>query len=154
MKLITKNGYDKLRTQISYLKNVERQQVIEAIATARDLGDLKENAEYHSAKDKQGLIEAKIANLELIFSESEIFDDNKVDNDIVHFSATVKIENKTNKSKKTYKIVSEYESDLENGLISIDSPVACSLLSSRRGDDVVIKTPRGEVEYKVLDIKY
>ena len=154
MKLITKNGYDKLRNEISHLKNVERQQIIDDIATARELGDLKENAEYHSAKDKQGLVEAKIANLESILSESKVFETDKIDNNTVDFGATVTIKNKNNKNTKTYKIISEYEADLENGLISIDSPVARSLLHCSKGADVSITTPKGKVQYKILDIKY
>jgi transcription elongation factor GreA len=154
MKLITKNGYNKLQAEISHLKSVERLQIIEAIATARELGDLKENAEYHSAKDKQGLIEAKIASLESSLSGSQVFNPDKNDSSVVGFSATVTIKNKENQRTKTYKIVNEYEADLDSGLISVDSPVARSLLRCRQGEDVIINTPKGKVQYKILNIKY
>jgi len=154
MKLITKDGYQKLQDEISHLKNTERKEVIDSIASARELGDLKENSEYHAAKDKQGLLEAKIANLEVILSESKVFNSDNADDSLVDFGATVSIRNRSDKKTRNYRIVSEYEADLDNGLISIDSPVARSLLQCRKGEDVTISTPRGDVQYEILDIKY
>ena len=152
--LITKKGFQKLQNEILQLKSVERPKVIKSIAEARDLGDLKENSEYHSAKDHQGMIEAKISNLEISSSNFIVFDSANINENIVHFSATVTIENADNKKITSYKIVSEYEADLENGLISIQSPVAKSLLNKHIGEEVEIKTPRKDIQYKILNIKY
>lgn len=152
--LITKEGYQKLATEIDKLKNVERPKIIEAIATARELGDLKENAEYQTAKDKQGIIEAQIADYEDKYSRAEVIDVSLIQSNRVQFGATIFLENIDNEKKVFYKIVSDYESDLEKRLISNQSPVAKALIGKEIGDEVEINTPGGVINYEILDIKY
>ncbi|MBU6338680.1 MAG: transcription elongation factor GreA [Rickettsiales bacterium] len=151
---ITKEGYQKLKSELDNLKMVERPRIITAIAEARELGDLKENAEYHSAKDKQGLIEAQIADLENKFSRAEVINISDLKGDNVQFGATVKLENLDNGKMVTYKIVSEFEADIDNGLISVFSPVARFLLGKKSGDEVEIKTPGGVSNYEIIDVKF
>lgn len=151
---ITKEGYEKLKAEIDNLKSVERPKIINAIATARELGDLKENAEYHTAKDKQGFIEAQIADLESKFSRAEVIDISKLSGTKVQFGATVKLENLDNGKMVTYKIVSEFEANIDEGLISAISPVARFLIGKESGDEVEIKTPGGVSNYEIIDVKF
>lgn len=151
---ITKEGYQKLKSEIENLKNVERPNTIKQIAAARELGDLKENAEYHSARDKQGFIEAQIADLEEKFSRAEVIDISKLSGDKIKFGATVKLENLDSEKKVTYKIVSEFEANIDDGLISSVSPVARALIGKEVGDEVEIKTPGGVINYEILEIKF
>lgn len=151
---ITKEGYQKLKDEIENLKNVERPKVIKQIATARELGDLKENAEYHSAKDKQGFIEAQIADLEDKFLRAEAIDISKLSGEKVIFGATVKLENLDNEKEVTYKIVSDFEADIDQGLISSISPVARALIGKEEGDEVEIRTPGGLINYEILEVKF
>lgn len=151
---ITKEGFEKLKAQLDNLKNVERPNIIKAIAAARELGDLKENAEYHSAKDKQGFIEAQIGNYEDKISRAQIVDISQLSGDKVLFGATVKLEDLDSEKEVTYKIVSEFEADIDNGLISNISPVAKSLIGKEVGDDVEIRTPGGVVSYEILEVKF
>ena len=150
--LITKSGFDKLKAEIENLKSIERPKIIQAVATARELGDLKENAEYHTAKDKQGMIEATIANLEDKLARAEVIDVQSLSGDVVRFGATIDLENANNGKKYIYKIVSEYEADIEQGLISNISPVARALMGKQVGDQVEIITPGGVVDYEILAI--
>lgn len=150
--LITKEGYNKLKAEIENLKNVQRPNIIIAVATARELGDLKENAEYHSSREKQSMIEAMIANLEDKMVRAELVDVPSLSGDLVRFGATVKLENSENNKKVLYKIVSEYEADIDIGLISNTSPVAKALMGKRVGDEVEIQTPGGVVDYEILEI--
>ncbi len=151
---ITKSGYEKLKAEIDKLKNIERPNIIKQIAAARELGDLRENAEYHSAKDRQGFIEAQIADFEDKFSRAEVIDIAKLSVSKVQFGATVTLENLDNEKKVTYKIVSEFEANIDDGLISSISPVARALIGKEIGDDVEIKTPSGVVNYEILDVKF
>ena len=150
--LITQDGFERLKKEIEHLKNIERPAIIQAVATARELGDLKENAEYHAAKDKQGLIEANIASLEDKLSRAQIVDISEMSGNVVRFGATVELLNLDNDKKVIYKIVSEYEADIDNGLISNTSPVAKALIGKEVGDDIEINTPGGAVEYEILKI--
>ena len=150
--LITKEGYNKLKAEIENLKNVQRPNIIIAVATARELGDLKENAEYHSSREKQSMIEAMIANLEDKMVRAELVDVPSLSGDVVRFGATVKLENSENNKKVLYKIVSEYEADIDIGLISNTSPVAKALMGKQVGDEVEIQTPGGVVDYEILEI--
>ncbi len=152
--LITKEGYNKLKSEIENLKNVERPNIIQAVATARELGDLKENAEYHASRDKQGMIEATIANLEDKLARAEVVDVKSLSGDVVRFGATVKLENSDNNKIVVYKIVSEYEADIDNGFISNTSPVSKALMGKEVGDDVEIITPGGVVDYEILEISF
>ncbi len=151
---ITTDGYKKLKAEIDNLKNVERPTIIKQIAAARELGDLKENAEYQTAKDRQGFIEAQIADLEDKFLRAEVIDIAKLSGDKIIFGATVTLENLDNEKKVTYKIVSEFEANIDEGLISSISPVARALISKQVGDDVEIKTPGGVINYEVLKIEF
>ena len=152
--LITKQGFEKLKAEIKRLKEVERPNIIIAVATARELGDLKENAEYHASREKQGMIEAMIANFEDKLARVEIVDVAALSGDTVRFGATVKLENTDNGKKVVYKIVSEYEADIENGQISNSSPVALALVGKQVGDEVEIKTPGGVIDYEILEIDF
>jgi transcription elongation factor GreA len=151
---ITVEGYKKLKAQLEKLKNEDRPNVIKQIATARELGDLRENSEYHSAKDRQGFIEAQIADYEDKFIRAEVVDIGKIISDKIKFGATVTLENLDNQKNIKYKIVSEFESNIDEGLISINSPVARALIGKEVGDDVEIKTPGGEVNYEILKIEF
>ncbi|MFM7620906.1 MAG: transcription elongation factor GreA [Alphaproteobacteria bacterium] len=151
---ITKDGYQKLRSEIEKLKNVERPKIIAQIASARELGDLRENAEYHSAKDRQGFIEGQISDLEDKLNRAQVVDISKLSGDKVKFGATVTLENLDNSKKVKYKIVSEFEADIEDGLISSLSPVARALIDKEVGDEVEIKTPGGLINYEILKIEF
>ena len=142
---ITTQGYAKLKAEVDFLKNTERPNIIKQIAAARELGDLKENAEYHSAKDRQGFIEAQLADLEEKFLRAEIIDISKLSGDHVQFGATVKLENLDNEKIVTYKIVSEFEANIDDGLISSISPVARALINNQIGDQLEIITPGGVI---------
>ena len=151
---ITKEGYERLCTELEHLKAVERPAVIDAIASARAHGDLKENAEYHSAKEKQGFIETRIKLLDSILSSADIIDPAVVGADgRCIFGAYVKLSDENGK-KVRYRLVGEFESDLENGLLSTTSPIGKALLGKYAGDDVVVNTPGGEIMYNVLEVSY
>lgn len=152
--LITKEGFAKLKAEVENLKNVERPAIIQAVATARELGDLKENAEYHASREKQSMIEAMIANLEDKLARSEIVDVKSLSGGVVRFGATVKLQDSENDKIVTYKIVSEYEADLDCGLISNFSPVARALMGKEVGDELEIKIPGGLASYEILAIEF
>lgn len=151
---ITKQGYEKLKAEIENLKNVERPNIIKQIAAARELGDLRENAEYHSAKDRQGFIEAQLADFEEKFSRIEVVDISKIHGNKIVFGTTVKLEDLDNGKKISYKIVSEFEANIDEGLISIGSPVARALIGKSVGDEVEVKTPGGMINYEILEITF
>ena len=151
---ITTQGYAKLKAEVEFLKNVERPNIIKQIAAARELGDLKENAEYHSAKDRQGFVEAQLADLEEKFLRAEVIDISKLSGAKVQFGATVKLENLDNEQIVTYKIVSDFEANIDDGLISSISPVARALINKEVGNEVEIKTPGGVKHYEILEIKF
>ncbi|MFZ9181238.1 MAG: transcription elongation factor GreA [Rickettsiales bacterium] len=152
--LITKNGYDRLKKTLEKLKNEDRPNIIKQIATARELGDLRENAEYHSAKERQGFIEAQIADFEDKFLRSEVIDIEKISDDKIKFGATITIENIDNQKITKYQIVSEFEANIDDGLISYSSPVARALIGKEVGDEIEITTPGGVVNYEILKIEY
>jgi len=149
---ITKQGYESLKSEIDKLKNIERPKIIKQIAEARELGDLKENAEYQTAKDRQGFIEAQIADLESKFLNAEVVDVSKLNDNKVQFGTTVELENCDNGRVVKYKIVSEFEADIDQGLISAMSPVAKALIGKEKGDEVEIITPGGVINYEILKI--
>ena len=148
---ITLKGKKKIEDKLEYLIKVEREQLKKNIAEARSLGDLKENAEYHSAKEKQGLIEGHIARLQGVLANAQIIDISKIKNDHVVFGATVVLIDSKRK-KITYQIVGAEEA--EDGQISIRSPLAIALLGKEEGDTIVVKAPKGDVEYEIESIKY
>lgn len=151
---ITKEGFQRLKSQLENLKDIERPKIINAIAAARELGDLKENAEYHSAKDKQGFIEAQIGDYEDKLSRAEIVDVSKLSGNKVQFGATVYLEDLDSEKKVNYKIVSDFEADIDAGLISNISPVAKALVNKEVGDEVEIFTPGGAVNYEILKVQF
>ncbi|MDA9163358.1 transcription elongation factor GreA [Rickettsiaceae bacterium] len=151
---ITQQGYDKLEKEIKQLKHVERPAVIEAIATAREFGDLSENAEYHAAREKQSFIEGKILDLESKFSRSEIIDTSKLQADSVKFGATVKVIDDDTEEESVYHIVGEYEADITKRLISTGSPLAKALIGKSIGDIVEVSTPKGGKAYEILEISF
>jgi len=151
---ITEPGYKRLKAEVENLKNVERPNIIKQIAAARELGDLKENAEYHTAKDRQGFIEAQLADLEEKLSRVEVVDVAKIVSDKILFGATVKLEDLNSGKKISYKIVSEFEANIDDGLISSGSPVARALLGKKINDEVEVLTPGGVINYEILDISF
>jgi transcription elongation factor GreA len=151
---ITKEGYQKLRSEIDNLKNVERPKIITQISTARELGDLRENSEYHSAKDRQGFIEAQLADLEEKMNRAEVIDVSKLSGGKVKFGATVTLENLDNSKKVKYKIVSEFEANIDEGLISSISPVARALIDKEAGEEVEIEAPVGIINYEILKVDF
>jgi transcription elongation factor GreA len=150
---ITRAGFTALETELKQLKSVERPTIIRAIAEAREHGDLSENAEYHSAREKQSFIEGRIKELEGLISRSEVIDPTKLSG-AVKFGATVTIVDEDTDEEKTYQIVGEPEASLEKGLLNIKSPIARALIGKETGDSVEVRTPGGDKSYEILDIKY
>lgn len=151
--LMTRAGNTALSDELKNLKSVERPAIIQAIAEARELGDLSENAEYHSAREKQSFIEGRIKELEGILSLTEVIDPTTLSGS-VKFSATVKIVDEDTDEEKTYQIVGEHEADIESGLLNIKSPLARALIGKDEGDSVEVRTPGGEKSYEILEIAY
>ncbi|MFD2161931.1 transcription elongation factor GreA [Paradesertivirga mongoliensis] len=148
----TKEGIEKLKEELHFLKTEGRAQIAKAIAEARDKGDLSENAEYDAAKEAQGLHEAKIAKLGEILSNARLIDESKMDTSKVLALSIVKIKNIRNGSSMTYQLVSETEADLKSGKISVKSPIAKGLLGKSVGDKVEIAVPAGKMEFEILEI--
>ena len=151
--LMTRGGYAALEAELKTLKTVERPAIIRAIAEAREHGDLSENAEYHSAKEKQSFIEGRIKELEGAISLSDVVDPAKLSGSI-KFGATVKLVDEDTDEEKTYQIVGEYEADIEKGKLNIKSPIARALIGKDEGDSVEVRTPGGEKSYEVLEVRY
>ena len=152
---LTVTGAEKLRAELEELKSVIRPRIIAAIASAREHGDLKENAEYHAAREQQSFTEGRIAEIEAKLSNAQIIDITKLDaNGKVVFGATVEIEDIDSGKTVTYQIVGEDEADIKEGRISIGSPIARSLIGKQEGDNVIVKAPGGDVEYEIISIKY
>jgi len=152
---MTVRGAKKLRQELKKLKSINRPRIITAIAEAREHGDLKENAEYHSAREEQSFCEGRIKEIELKLSNSQIIDITKISNNgRVIFGSTVTILNIKSNEKFTYQIVGDDESDFKKNLISINSPIARGLIGKKINDIVIISTPGGEVKYQILKIDY
>lgn len=151
---MTASGYEKLQNELKHLVNKERPEIIEAIAEARTHGDLSENAEYQYAKEQQSLNEGKIAELETTIAHAEIIDVSKLSGKEIKFGATVKIKDMQTEEFSTYQIVGEYESDIENKKLSINSPIARGLIGKIKNDIVEINSPKGISAYKVVSIKF
>jgi len=150
---LTKNGYDALNAELKMLKSVERPAIIAAISEARAHGDLSENAEYHSAKEKQSFIEGRIKELESVIGRADVIDPTKLSGS-VKFGATVGLVDEDTDEEKSYQIVGEYEADIENGRLNIKSPLARALIGKEEGDSVEVRTPGGERSYEILSITY
>ncbi|MDX7986802.1 transcription elongation factor GreA [Xenorhabdus sp. 12] len=152
---MTVRGADKLREELEYLKNVRRPQIITAIADAREHGDLKENAEYHAAREQQGFCEGRIQEIEAKLSNAQVIDVTKMTNNgRVIFGATVKVMNVDSDEEQTYRIVGDDEANIKENLLSVNSPIARGLIGKEVDDVVVITTPGGQVEYEVLSVDY
>ena len=152
---LTKEGEIFIKEKLSHLKFIERPQISQAIAEARAHGDLKENAEYHAAKELQGLVESKIAEMENALANAQVIDVKEIpETGRVVFGATVKIYDIDNDNEITYKIVGNLESDPELGNISIDTPIAKGLVGKFVDDEVSIKTPSGNLNYEIIEVKH
>ncbi len=151
---MTLNGYNKLKEEIRYLKNIERPQIVEAISNARALGDLSENAEYHSAKERQGLVESRIAELEDKLSKAQVIDVSNIKSDLIKFGATVELADNDSDANSKFQIVGSDEADIKNGLLPITSPIAKALIGKKPDDVVEVNTPNGMKSYTILSVKY
>jgi transcription elongation factor GreA len=148
----TKDGLERIKSELADLKGRGRADIARQIAEARDKGDLSENAEYDAAKDAQGHLEAKIAQLEELLVNARLLDENNIDISKVSILSKVTIKNKKNGASSTYMLVSEEEADLKSGKISNTSPIGNGLLGKKKGEVAMIKTPAGEIEFEILDI--
>jgi transcription elongation factor GreA len=151
---MTAAGYKALQDEFRRLTAVERPRIIEAISEARSHGDLSENAEYHAAKEAQGMNEAKIAEIEDKLGRAEVIDVSKLNGDTVKFGATATLLDEDSEQKKKYQIVGEAEADVRQGRISITSPMARALIGKKVGDVVEVSTPAGAKSYEILKIQY
>ena len=151
---ITSKGIEKMNDELTRLKISDRPRIIQAIAEAKEQGDLSENAEYTAAKEEQGMIEARISDLESKISLAEVIEPSEIQSDKVQFGATVSLVDIETNETKRYKIVSDFEIDLPNGAISIFSPLANAMLGKKVGDEVESQTPRGIRYYEVKEIEY
>ena len=148
----TPEGLKKLRDELNHLKDVERPKASQAIAEARDKGDLSENAEYDAAKEAQGMLEMKISKMEETLANARIIDESQLDTSKVLALSKVKIKNQTNGMEMTYTLVAESEADLATGKISVNSPIGKGLLGKSVGDTAEIKVPSGIMKFDILDI--
>ena len=150
---LTRLGAELLETEMKNLKSVERPAVIKAIAEARELGDLKENAEYHSAREKQGFIEGRIQELESVLGRAEIIDPTNLSG-TVKFGATITLVDEDTDEENTYQIVGEPEADIEKGKLNIRSPLARSLIGKEEGDSIDVRTPGGIKSYEIISVNF
>ncbi|EER46600.1 transcription elongation factor GreA [Actinobacillus minor] len=152
---MTVRGAELLREELDFLKNVRRPQIIDAIAEAREHGDLKENAEYHAAREQQGFCEGRIQEIEGKLANAQIIDVTKMQNNgKVIFGATVSLVNVDTDEEVTYRIVGDDEANIKEGLISVNSPIARGLVGKEVDDSVSITTPGGKVEFDIVDVEY
>ena len=152
---MTVRGAEKLREELDYLKTELRPQIIEAIADAREHGDLKENAEYHAAREQQGFCEGRIQEIEAKLSNAQVIDVTKMTNNgRVIFGATVTLLKSETEEEVVYRIVGDDEAEIKQNLISVNSPIARALIGKEVDDVAIVKTPGGDVEYEVLEVDY
>jgi len=151
---MTNEGYEKLQEELKKLVNTDRPNIIAAISEARSHGDLSENAEYQYAKEQQSLIEGKIADLESALSLAEVIDVKKISGKEIKFGASIEIEEDETGIKSKYQIVGEYESDIKNKKLSVNSPLARGLIGKLKNDVVEINSPKGLKTYTIISIKY
>ena len=151
---MTAEGYERLETELKRLKTVERPDVIKSISAAREHGDLAENAEYHAARERQSFIEGRVRELEDKLSRAEIIDVSKLSGKEIKFGATVTLADEETDEKKTYQLVGADEADVNNGRLSITSPVARALIGRGIGELVHVETPSGGRSYEVIKINY
>ena len=152
---LTAVGAEKLKSELQRLKSVERPRIIQAIADARSHGDLSENAEYHAAKEQQGFVEGRLAELQSMIASAQVIDPAAVNaNGRVVFGATLDLLDERNDQQVTYQIVGDYESDINEGKISVSSPIARALIGKESGDVVQVQVPDGVRSYEILGIRY
>lgn len=151
---MTTIGHAALETELKHLKTVERPIIINAISVAREHGDLKENAEYHAAKEKQGFIEGRIQELESKLSLSHVIDVSQMSGDTVKFGATITIENVDTDEQSTYQIVGEDEANIKGGKISITAPIARAMIGKEAGDEFEVQAPGGAKGYEIMDVTF
>lgn len=151
---VTAKGLAKLEEELKHAKAVERPEVIEAIASAREHGDLKENAEYHAARERQSFLEGRIQELEAVVSRAEVIDPSTMSGDVVRFGATVTVIDEDTEKEHTYQIVGEYEADLANGRLSFKAPLAKAIIGKEVGESIVFQSPNGEKYYEILKVEY
>ena len=148
----TVEGLKKLREELNHLKDVERPRASQAIAEARDKGDLSENAEYDAAKEAQGLLELQISKMEATLSNARLIDESQLDTSKVLVHSTVEVINNNNGTKMKYKLVAQSEADLKTGKISVDSPIGKGLLGKKEGETAKINVPNGTIELEIVSI--
>jgi transcription elongation factor GreA len=151
---MTAAGYKSLEEEVNHLKNVERHEIIKAIAEARAHGDLSENAEYHAAKERQGFIEGRVLALEDQIGRAEVIDVSKLSGTTIKFGATVTLVDEDTDEKRKYQIVGDVESDARHGKISLSSPIARALIGKGKGDTVEVTTPGGARSYAILKVEF
>ena len=150
---MTPTGHSALETELKQLKSVERPAIIKAIAEAREHGDQSENAEYHSAREKQSFIEGRIKEIEGVLSLADVIDPSKLSG-AIKFGAKVTLVDEDTDEEKTWQIVGEYEANIESGLLNIKSPIARALIGKEEGDSVDVRTPGGERSYEVVSVDF
>ena len=151
---MTAEGLSALEKERRTLKHDERPAVIRAIAVAREHGDLKENAEYHAARERQSFIEGRLLELDAVISRAEVIDVSKMTGNIVRFGAKVMVVDEETDEETTFQIVGEHESDIQTGKLSVSSPLAKALVGKSIGDSVEVRTPRGAKSYEIMDVNF
>ena len=152
---ITLNGLNKLKEELIFLKEKKRPEIVAAIAEARSHGDLKENAEYHAAKEQQALIESRVIAINDLIARANVIDVTKIDNNgKVIFGSTVKVKDLETEKKITYKLVGQDEADIKKNLIFFKSPIGKALVGKDKGEMVTVNTPSGEKSFEILDVEY
>ena len=151
---MTADGLATIEEEARRLKSEERPAVIRAIAEAREHGDLSENAEYHAARERQGFIEGRLAELEDIISRAEVIDTSKMSGKVIRFGAQVKLADEDTDEEATYQIVGSHEADIASGRLSVTSPLARALIGKTIGDSVEVTTPRGSKAYEIMKVKF
>ena len=151
---MTSTGLKVLEEELNQLKNVDRHEIIKAIAEARAHGDLSENAEYHAAKEKQSFIEGRVMELEDMIGRADVIDPSKLSGSTVKFGATVTLVDEDTDEEKKYQIVGDHESDIKKGKISISSPIARALIGKSKGDSVEVAAPGGARSYEILKVAF
>lgn len=151
---MTAAGFESIEAELKQLKTVERPSVIKAISTAREHGDLSENAEYHAAKERQSFIESRVMELEDKISRAQVIDISTLSGEDVKFGATVKLVDEDTDDETVYQIVGEVEADVKAGRISIGSPLAKALIGKTVGDSIEVNTPGGGKSYEILEVRY
>lgn len=152
---MTKEGADALQAELNKLKKEDRPRITKAIADAREHGDLKENAEYHAAREEQGLVEARISQIEGALSHAQIIDVTKLNpGGKIVFGATVVVMNLETDDELTYKIVGNEEADVKKNKISVNSPIARALIGKEEGDEAIVQAPSGNIDYEIVEVQY